>query len=79
MQWIYDTLIRYAIEDQEVRYCKGLEYICLGIVVSYPEFDLPKYSQIFQHFMHVNGFRELYLEGSPRFFSELHKIQDSII
>jgi hypothetical protein len=36
MQWIYDTLIRYAIEDQEVRYCKGLEYICLGIVVSYP-------------------------------------------
>jgi hypothetical protein len=68
MQWIYDSLMRYAIEDQQVRYCKGLEYVCLGIVVAYPEFDLPKYSQLLHHFLYLNGFRELYQEGSPRFF-----------
>lgn len=57
MQWIYDSLMRYAIEDQQVRYCKGLEYICLGIVVAYPFLDLPKYSQLLHHFLHHNSFR----------------------
>lgn len=60
MQWIYDSLIRYAIEDQQVRYCKGLEYVCLGIVVAYPKFEVAKYSQLLNHFLNVNGFKELY-------------------
>ena len=68
IQWIYDSLIRCAIEDQQVRYCKGLEYICLGIVVAYPKFDVAKYSQLLNHFLSINGFKELYYEGSPRFF-----------
>ena len=24
MQWVYDSLMRYALEDQQVRYSKGL-------------------------------------------------------
>jgi hypothetical protein len=78
MQWIYDSLIRYAIEDQQVRYCKGLEYICLGVVIAYPLFDLAKYSQLLHHFLNVNGFRELYQEGSPRFFRELQRIRQAL-
>lgn len=24
MQWIYDTLMRFAVHDQQIRYCKGI-------------------------------------------------------
>jgi hypothetical protein len=78
MQWVYDSLMRYAIEDQQVRYCKGLEYVCLGIVVAYPRFDLPKYSQLLHHFLQGHSFRELYQEGSPRFFRELQRVRQAL-
>ena len=78
MQWIYDTLMRFAVHDQQIRYCKGIQYVCLGIIVAYPQFNLNKYTQLFYHFMNIHRFRELYLEGSPKYFEELHSIKEYI-
>lgn len=78
MQWMYDALISYALIDPQLRYTKGLEYICLGVVVSYPLFDPPKLTQLLHHFLTVLSFRELFLEGSPRYFSELNRLQLSL-
>lgn len=78
MQWVYDALMRYALEDQQVRYCKGLEYICLGIVLAFPRVDLAKYSQLLHHFLIRHAFRELYQEGSPRFFQELQRMRHAL-
>lgn len=78
MQWIYDSLMRLAIEDRQVRYCKGLQYICLGVVIAYPEFNLAKYSQLFRHFLSIKGFRQLYQDGSSLFFRELLSLEEGI-
>jgi hypothetical protein len=78
MQWVYDSLMRYALDDPQVRYCKGLEYVCLGVVVAFPRFDPPKYSQLLYHFLQRNAFRELYQEGSPRFFRELQRMRQAL-
>ena len=67
-EWMLTTLIEYALEDTQVKYCKGLQYICLGIAVSLPEFQPTKCKQIFRHYMFTLKLRQLFLEGSPRFY-----------
>lgn len=66
------------IDFKQIRYCKGLEYLCIGVIFSYPCIDIAKYSQLFYHFLRENQFWELYLEGSPRYYSELSKITNSL-
>jgi hypothetical protein len=71
-------LERCALDFKQIRYCKGLEYLCLGVVLSYPEINTVKYTQLFYHFMREVDMWELYLEGSPRYYSELNKIDSSL-
>lgn len=68
MQWIYDAVVRMAVEDKQMGYCKGVEYVCLGVVVAYPCFDLQAYDTILHHLMYTVGLRELYLQGFPYYF-----------
>ena len=74
MQWMERMLQRCAIDFQQIRYCKGLQYICIGIIFSYPEVNIAKYSQVFYHILSFCNFDQLYLEGSPRYYSQLNKI-----
>ena len=76
MQWIYDAVVRLAVEDKQMGYCKGVEYVCLGVVVAYPCYNLEAYDAILHHLMYRVGLRELYLEGFPYYFKELAAIQD---
>lgn len=56
MKWVENTLYGCAINFKKIRYCKGLEYFCLGIILGYPELNLQRYSQIFNHFLRNKQF-----------------------
>ena len=79
MQWIYDTLVRVAVEDKQIGYCKGIEYVCLGVVVAYPDYDPQAYSCTFDYLMNRVGLRQLYLEGFPFYFKELNSLRNFLL